>query len=470
MSHLNRYAGLVCLALAAWPYLAPAQRPTLTLRPAFGQFHRECVGGPNDGLACTATADCEEDEQGIVFSECERFCAGGPNDGEPCVIGYDDCAGGGVCAQQCFCNYVGPPSIGRVFGDVLVSDWSRPLSSWQIWFDLEGLCDAAKPLGWDVVTDISCMSNVNCPAEAPSCHIDPGTGLPTVCVTDPDVEIGATMDVTRTDYIFFGISGTYPFVSLGPEFVQFLDAVPFGPFVEDTGDPKYLATVEFQVAPGACGTLDIPLLPPPLSILFDEFLAPLEPMDVVTITMELPACSCTQITTAAQPGSCAVDARENIQPDGTPQDGWSSVAMGLDCDDTTELTPCHFAVRTVPLIRASERPQAVSHNDPESGWVTLSFPPIPAGVWTCISYDDSQHCLGLLPGDSDGDGVAQAADVSHLGACLADPQFCASYQCDIDRSGLCGPADLLREVDVLQGAQQFEAWAGRTLPACPSLP
>ena len=34
----------------------------------------------------------------------------------------------------------------------------------------------------------------------------------------------------------------------------------------------------------------------------------------------------------------------------------------------------------------------------------------------------------------------------------------ANYQCDIDRSGECSPADALALLDLLNGANQFDSW------------
>jgi hypothetical protein len=42
------------------------------------------------------------------------------------------------------------------------------------------------------------------------------------------------------------------------------------------------------------------------------------------------------------------------------------------------------------------------------------------------------------------------------------------YQCDIDRSGKCLPADILRVIDLLNGAHCFYPWNGACLPEWPS--
>ena len=79
-------------------------------------------------------------------------------------------------------------------------------------------------------------------------------------------------------------------------------------------------------------------------------------------------------------------------------------------------------------------------------------------------------CLGFLPGDSDSDQTTGAADVVHLLDCLGGDASCEDYQCDTDRSGRCTPADILREIDLLAGAEEFASWFEESLPnfaGCP---
>ena len=78
----------------------------------------------------------------------------------------------------------------------------------------------------------------------------------------------------------------------------------------------------------------------------------------------------------------------------------------------------------------------------------------------------------MFPGDVDGNGTIELADMLTLADDLAatlDPPL-ANHQCDIDQSGQCGPADLLRAIDLFNGSEVYDAWLGRTLPTCPSGP
>ena len=42
------------------------------------------------------------------------------------------------------------------------------------------------------------------------------------------------------------------------------------------------------------------------------------------------------------------------------------------------------------------------------------------------------------------------------------------YSSDIDRSGVTTGSDILRLIDLLNGAGEFETWIARSLPSCPS--
>ena len=42
------------------------------------------------------------------------------------------------------------------------------------------------------------------------------------------------------------------------------------------------------------------------------------------------------------------------------------------------------------------------------------------------------------------------------------------WSADVDRSGEVGPADILRTIDLFNGAGTYESWTGASLSACPS--
>lgn len=105
--------------------------------------------------------------------------------------------------------------------------------------------------------------------------------------------------------------------------------------------------------------------------------------------------------------------------------------------------------------------------------VTLSRPAPPAAL-TEIRYgevvgDVQSVDIITLPGDVNNDLVADERDIAALIDCLNginSEAACPSgtYSSDIDRSGATTPADVLRLIDLLNGAGEFEPWLGRTAP------
>ncbi len=101
--------------------------------------------------------------------------------------------------------------------------------------------------------------------------------------------------------------------------------------------------------------------------------------------------------------------------------------------------------------------------------------PITAGGVTTIEYagDGSLVSYTSHPGDVNADGVTDRRDVSalidSLGRRSAAEQ--SLLRLDIDHSGTLTFSDMLRLIDLLNGAHPFEVWNGRSLPvndACPS--
>ena len=75
-------------------------------------------------------------------------------------------------------------------------------------------------------------------------------------------------------------------------------------------------------------------------------------------------------------------------------------------------------------------------------------------------------CLGYLPGDANGDGLTTAGDVLSLVDALneiPDRQL-PLYSTDIDRSGDVTGNDVMRLIDLLNGAASFDTWITRSLP------
>ena len=97
--------------------------------------------------------------------------------------------------------------------------------------------------------------------------------------------------------------------------------------------------------------------------------------------------------------------------------------------------------------------------------------PISPGATNAITYDDdhgtSTGVFKSHPANVNGDAVADVADIGSLIDCCLN-ETCTptwgNYSCDIDRSGKVGAADLLRLIDLLNGADTFAPWMASDLP------
>jgi len=146
------------------------------------------------------------------------------------------------------------------------------------------------------------------------------------------------------------------------------------------------------------------------------------------------------------------------------------MTLGFECN-VAGMTIDDVSVRTDPPL--TEAPIVTGMNI-DGANVTVHFDrPIPSGAWTCLRcggpVQEGEFCIASLPGDVDGDRYAEASDILYLIDCLNGVSSCEAWQCDIDRSGVCGPPDILREIDLLNGAAVYEQWLNRSLPMCPMI-
>lgn len=195
-----------------------------------------------------------------------------------------------------------------------------------------------------------------------------------------------------------------------------------------------------------------------------------------TYTGEMLACvthRCAEIL-SSDPTNCIIDARQPFEPDGTISDGYRLIELSFN-QDMTGAVSTDFTVSVFPLaVTPPSITNALVGADPSVVTLELSGP-IEPGLWTCFTLDVSgtQVCLGSAPGDVDGNGTAEAADIAAMVNCVNDSVMgaaCEVNSCDADRSGACGPADILRVIDLLGGAQNYVSFAPAVLPECPSLP
>lgn len=175
------------------------------------------------------------------------------------------------------------------------------------------------------------------------------------------------------------------------------------------------------------------------------------------------------------PPHCSIDARRPFSPL-TPSlregfDHWDLVFSGAP--GPNEDGPEDFAISQFPA-EAFPAPPTISSVDAVGGAlvrVNLSAPIYP-NRWTCLRHiaSNMRTCLGFLPADVNSNRTASPADIlnliDNLNGLLFPPLL--SHQCDIDRSGACVSADMLTEIDLLNGARGYPMQNGQSLPSCPS--
>ncbi len=166
----------------------------------------------------------------------------------------------------------------------------------------------------------------------------------------------------------------------------------------------------------------------------------------------------------SDPPNCAIDARQPSEPNGADPAGWDSVVITFD-GDTSAVTKSDFQVQTSPPGDFDIEPWDNNVTLQLSRRITLQD-------WTCITYIPSQQqvCLSHLPGDVTNDRTSAPSDILRVIDCLNRVSSCEQWQCDVDRSDLCGPPDILRVIDLLNGAGAYAPWLNVSMGECPSGP
>lgn len=173
---------------------------------------------------------------------------------------------------------------------------------------------------------------------------------------------------------------------------------------------------------------------------------------------------------SADPRDCALDARQSPLGSG-PAGEIDAILVKFSCDATGMTKEDLEIVQEPP----QGTPLAIDHIMVDGTEVHVMFDgPIPLQVWTCVRHiaSDTQTCVGYLPGDVNNNEISNVEDVSTLVAEMeamhaAIPQLSlTSIQCDSDRSGACTPMDILRAIDLINGADDFASW-NNAVPAAP---
>ena len=475
--------GVSCWVVGLFVSSALAQNPTLKLIPA-AQSTQRCLGGPDEGELCGTTANCELDNVGAIHPDCQRVCGPGLNTGEPCSSRLD--CSGAVCEQQCFCNrWI--TTIPQFFSmQIRGTNWSpqsQRLKAWQADVEWGSACDAIVPFGWEKPCEaIVCgrEDDPPCPALYSVCENQEceGAGHSPECfsfICSPPPPCNS--ETCPNDYVFLGL-GQFTTTGIGFTFkygslLQSQTGVPFA-------SERYFGTMPMlprAFADGGCGTVSIGLAS--TSVLLDEDVLEIGPLDLEGITLVMPDCIPTAIV-SSEPARCSIDGRQGSEPDGSSPAGWTTIELKTDVEQVPNIMPLgDFTMREVPGAGIGN-PTGILTNVPQDGWVTLTFPPTNPSVWTCIKFkNDSagEVCLGGLPGDVGGlpddlvggDGEANAADVPLLIDCLtrSPGNECELRRCDMDRSGVCAASDLVRLIDLLTKAEGYSGLES-TLPVCPN--
>jgi len=173
-----------------------------------------------------------------------------------------------------------------------------------------------------------------------------------------------------------------------------------------------------------------------------------------------------------QPGNCAIDARQPHDiNDVNARKGWDRMVMSFSCDPASiGLIPGDFTVSGVPAGVVPDVVDVPTDSVANTATVLLDGKITPA-QWTCIAHSDSggQWCMGYLPADAGQDGVSAATDINKLIDSINLVALLPIYAADINRSdNVVTGADILRLIDLLNGAGDFNPWIAQSLPPCPT--
>lgn len=156
---------------------------------------------------------------------------------------------------------------------------------------------------------------------------------------------------------------------------------------------------------------------------------------------------------SAAPNGSIIDARQPSDPDGSNVNELNSVLLTFD-GDTIDLLPEDFSLVADPAVGIS----SVVAADRQ---LTILFDAaIPIGTWATLSHVDSPEDIALAhrPGDVDGNATTSIDDVTALISALDGSTQLPARSTDIDRSEATTAADLLRQMDLLIGAETYDPY------------
>lgn len=314
-----------------------------TEHDADGDGVEDCSDGcPNDPSKTEpGQCDCglpDDDLDGDGTANCLDQCVEDANKTQPGICGCgildEDSDADGIidCAAQISLVPVGASGLHMIDGneiiipggavtvtlEIRIANWDpHELRIWQVMFDLSGFTSGdagtAYPLGWDRPMQPSpCSSDANCPPEWPFCF-----PLWDRCVgPDHDPEIGAFIDESRSDFVFYGLPTINAVDLLSYRFgCTSLDPNQYPIYAPP---PKYAGTLILNVSSDADGTFvmgfednyDETFLRDP----FFKFIVPLV-LVPARITIQPPTCGNGECELGEDEASCPGDCA------GTPVEG-----------------------------------------------------------------------------------------------------------------------------------------------------
>ena len=289
------------------------------------------------------------------------------------------------------------------------------------------------------------------------------------CPLDLSGEWGACIDVARSDFVFSGL-GPIAAVVVVPLDYEF-GATQFQDGAVDEGGVYYGGTLLLEVPADAGGTYEVGWNPAETKTFLNKSDGAKLPFWFNTpVLIKVPVVCGMDNVVAVDPPSCAVDAREphDLDDAGT-KFGWTELVLTFDCDPTgMNLQPADFGVSMVPFGVAPFISSVVTDGVSQTVTVTLDQS-IKPGHWTCITHPDSgkEWCMGYLPGDANQSLQSTSADIIALIDSVNEVSPLPEYAVEINRSGAVNAQDILREIDLLNGAGDFAVWLNALLPPCP---
>ena len=164
------------------------------------------------------------------------------------------------------------------------------------------------------------------------------------------------------------------------------------------------------------------------------------------------------------PPDGVVDARQPHPPDDADQ--WLGIESFLvEAPAGAGVNECWDFCETAPMGLANDIREIIDNQD---GSFTINLlRPISTLAVTTLTYRGGSAATGTFtshPANVDGDGFANGLDILSIVKCVTGAIPCNQWQCDADHSGQCGPSDILRLIDILNGADQFIPFITSRLP------